>query len=199
MSGADEIAGGSLTGGESLLGKLLVAEPMLADPNFERSVVLILDHGEHGALGIVLNRPTQLEVSAVLDEWAGWAIEPRVLHLGGPVEQSSVIGLARRRGGNETPDGWSQIMGDLGSVDLDGAAAEIGPGVDGVRFFAGYSGWGPGQLESELGDNAWLVVDSAPADDVLAPDPEMMWRTVLRRQRGKLSMLANFPEDPSQN
>jgi putative transcriptional regulator len=198
VSDADETAGGSVAGGESLLGKLLVAEPLLGDPNFDRSVVLILDHGDHGALGIVLNRPTQLEVAAVLDEWAGWAIEPRVLHLGGPVEQSSVIGLARRRDG-EAPAGWSQIMGDVGSVDLDGTAADIGPSVDGVRFFAGYSGWGPGQLESELEDNAWLVVEATPADDVFAPDPETMWRTVLRRQGGKLGMLADFPEDPSNN
>lgn len=175
----------------------MVAEPMLGDPNFDRSVVLILDHGEHGALGIVLNRPTELEVAAVLDEWAGWALEPRVLHLGGPVDQSSVIGLARRRSPG-VPAGWSQILGDLGSVDLDGVAAEIGPGVDGVRFFAGYSGWGAGQLESELAEDAWLVVDAAPAD-VFAPDPTEMWRAVLRRQGGKVGMLANFPEDPSLN
>lgn len=198
MSDADETPGGSVAGGESLLGKLLVAEPMLGDPNFERTVVLILDHGDHGAVGIVLNRPTQLEVAAVLDDWAGWTVEPRVLHLGGPVEQSSVIGLARRRRG-ESPAGWFQILGDLGSVDLDGTAADIGPSVDCVRFFAGYSGWGPGQLEAELAENAWLVVDSAPADDVFAPDPETMWRAVLRRQGGTLSMLADFPADPSQN
>jgi putative transcriptional regulator len=197
VSGADEMAGGNVSGEGHLTGKLLVAEPMMGDPNFERTVVLILSHGEHGALGVVLNRPTELEVEAVLADWAGWAAEPRVLHLGGPVDQSSVIGLAQRRGTDE-PAGWSQIMGDLGSVDLDGEAEEIGPGVGGVRFFAGYSGWGSGQLENELAENAWLVVDSLPAD-VFVPDPTVMWRSVLRRQGGKLAMLANFPEDPSMN
>lgn len=200
MSDADKTANGSDpedAGDGSLTGKLLIAEPMLGDPNFERSVVLMLDHSTQGALGIVLNRPTELEVETVLDEWAGWAIEPRVLHLGGPVEQTSVIGLARRRGA-ASPAGWAQVMGDLGSVDLDMAADEVGPGVEGIRFFAGYSGWGPGQVEEELAENAWVVVDSMPAD-VFAPDPETMWRVVLRRQGGKLGRLANFPRDPSFN
>lgn len=183
--------------GGTLVGKLLIAEPMLGDPNFERSVVLMLDHSAQGALGIVLNRPTELEVEAVLEDWAHWAIDPKVLHLGGPVEQTSVIGLALRRGG-ESPEGWAQVMGDLGSVDLDMAAADVGPGVEGIRFFAGYSGWGPRQLESELEEDAWVVVDSLPAD-VFAPDPETMWRAVLKRQGGRLGMLAHFPPDPSLN
>lgn len=197
VSDGDKTAGGSAAGSGSLTGKLLIAEPMLGDPNFERSVVLMLDHSDQGALGLVLNRPTELEVGAVLEEWARWAIDPKVLHLGGPVEQTSVIGLARRRGSG-FPLGWAQVMGDLGSVDLDMAADQVGPGVDGIRFFAGYSGWGAGQVEDELSQNAWVVVDSTPAD-VFAPDPEAMWREVLRRQGGKLGMLANFPRDPSFN
>jgi putative transcriptional regulator len=83
-------------------------------------------------------------------------------------------------------------------VDLDAAADDIGPRVEGMRFFAGYSGWGAGQLEDELEENAWLVVDLLPAD-VFAPDPTEMWRTVLRRQAGRVSLLADFPLDPSMN
>jgi putative transcriptional regulator len=179
------------------VGKLLIAEPMLGDPNFERSVVLMIEHTEDGALGVVLNRPTHLEVAAVLDEWAGLAAEPPVLFVGGPVEQNGVIALGRRASGTDT-DGWGQVIGDLGTVDLHREPDEIAAGLAGVRFFAGYSGWGPGQLESELADDAWLVVDAA-VDDVFAPDADAMWREVLRRQGGKLAMLANFPPHPSMN
>jgi putative transcriptional regulator len=182
----------------SIVGKLLIAEPMLGDPNFERSVVLIIEHVEDGALGVVLNRPTQLEVSTVLDEWAGLAAEPPVLYVGGPVEQNGVIALGRRFANGEPPNGWVQVMGDVGTVDLHGTPGEIAGDLVGIRFFVGYSGWGPGQLEAELEQDAWLVVD-AVVDDVFAPDPETMWRSVLRRQGGKLAMLANFPPHPSMN
>jgi putative transcriptional regulator len=179
------------------VGKLLIAEPMLGDPNFERSVVLMIEHNEDGALGVVLNRPTHLEVAAVLDDWAALAADPPVLYVGGPVEQNGVIALGRRAPGAPT-DGWGQVIGDLGTIDLHREPVDIASGLDGVRFFAGYSGWGPGQLESELAEDAWMVVESS-VDDVFAPDAETMWRSVLRRQDGKLSMLANFPPHPSMN
>ena len=179
------------------VGKLLIAEPMLGDPNFERSVVLMIEHNEDGALGVVLNKPTHLEVAAVLDEWAGLAADPPVLYVGGPVEQNGVIALGRRATHSQT-EGWGQVIGDLGTVDLHREPDDIAEGLDGVRFFAGYSGWGPGQLEGELDEGAWLVVDARP-DDVFAVDPEAMWRAVLRRQGGKVSMLANFPAHPSMN
>jgi putative transcriptional regulator len=181
-----------------LVGKLLIAEPMLGDPNFERSVVLMIEHTEEGALGVVLNRPTDLEVVTVLDEWARLAAHPAVLYVGGPVEQNGVIALGRRARPDEPTVGWSQVLGDLGTVDLHQEPAAVADELAGIRFFAGYSGWGPGQLESELAQDAWMVVD-AVVDDVFAPDPETMWRSVLRRQGGKLSMLANFPPHPSMN
>jgi putative transcriptional regulator len=182
----------------SMAGKLLIAEPMLGDPNFERSVVLMIEHVEDGALGVVLNRPTQLEVSAVLDEWSGLAAEPPVLYLGGPVEQHGVIALGRRSPSGEPPTGWVQVVGDVGTLDLHRSPGEVAGELVGIRFFVGYSGWGPGQLEAELDQDAWMVVD-AVVDDVFAPDPQTMWRSVLRRQGGKLSMLANFPPHPSMN
>lgn len=179
------------------MGKLLIAEPMLGDPNFERSVVLMIEHTDEGALGVVLNRPTDLEVGTVLDEWAGLAADPPVLYVGGPVEQNGVIALGRRAGQGPSL-GWSQVMGDLGTVDLNQEPEDLAPELTGIRFFAGYSGWGPGQLEAELAQDAWVVVE-AVVDDVFAPDPETMWRSVLRRQGGKLAMLANFPPHPSMN
>jgi putative transcriptional regulator len=182
---------------DSLTGKLLIAEPMLEDPNFERSVVLLIEHSEEGALGVVLNRPTDINVSAVLDEWGQLASEPGVLYVGGPVNQDSLVALGRR-----APDGdgsgWTQVFEDLGAVDLHLEPSELASGLNGIRVFVGYSGWGPSQLEMELAQDAWVVVDAA-VDDVFAPDPETMWRSVLARQGGKLAMLANFPPHPSVN
>jgi len=179
------------------VGKLLIAEPMLGDPNFDRSVVLMVDHTTEGALGVVLNRPTDLSVEDLLGAWGDLAARPGVLYLGGPVEQNGVLALARRPTGNPLA-GWSQVVGDVGTIDLQLEPGRLAPELAGVRFFAGYSGWGPGQLEGELDEGAWLVVD-AHADDVFAADPEAMWRSVLRRQGGRVSMLANFPAHPSMN
>lgn len=182
----------------STVGQLLIAEPLLGDPNFERTVVLMLEHTDEGALGVVLNRPTDLSVDAVLDDWAGLAAAPPVVYLGGPVEQNGVLALGRRSTPDADVPGWMPVVGDVGTVDLHRGPAEVAGGLSGIRFFAGYSGWGGGQLEAELAESAWLVVP-AVADDVFAPDPEAMWRSVLRRQGGKVSMLADFPTHPSLN
>lgn len=189
---------GAVSPHERTVGKLLIAEPMLGDPNFDRSVVLMIEHTDDGALGVVLNRPTDLEVDAVLDDWAPLAAAPPVLYMGGPVEQNGVLALGRRRAPDTPVPGWTPLLGDVGTVDLHLEPGEVAGAVDGLRFFAGYSGWGEGQLEAELAEGAWLVVP-AVADDVFAPDPETMWRSVLRRQGGKVSMLAHFPVHPSLN
>ncbi|HEX6568649.1 MAG TPA: YqgE/AlgH family protein [Acidimicrobiales bacterium] len=182
----------------STVGQLLIAEPMLGDPNFDRTVVLMIEHTDDGALGVVLNRPTELEVDAILGDWAGLAASPQVLYLGGPVEQNGVLALGRRRSLQTAIPGWTRVLGDVGTVDLHLEPDELTDCLDGIRFFAGYSGWGGGQLEVELAEGAWLVVP-AVADDVFAPDPDAMWRSVLRRQGGKVSMLADFPAHPSLN
>lgn len=178
-------------------GKLLIAEPMLGDPNFDRAVILMVEHNDEGALGVVLNRPSDLQVRMVLAEWRDLAADPPVLYVGGPVEPNGVLALARRRGEAEL-QGWAPVVGDVGMFDLHVDPATLAPVVAGVRFFLGYAGWGPGQLESELEAGVWLVVD-AFADDVFASDPDEMWRSVLRRQQGEVSMLANFPAHPSMN
>jgi putative transcriptional regulator len=183
---------------DSTVGKLLIAEPMLGDPNFDRSVVLMIEHNDEGALGVVLNRPTDLEVDAVLTEWVDLAASPPVLYMGGPVEQNGVLALGRRRHPDVRVPGWTPVLGDVGTVDLHLEPHEVADTLDGVRFFAGYSGWGGGQLEAEMDESAWLVVP-AVADDVFAPDADTMWRSVLRRQGGRVSMLADFPAHPSLN
>ncbi len=189
---------GAVTSGDSTVGQLLIAEPLLGDPNFDRTVVLMIEHSDDGALGVVLNRPTDLEVDAVLSEWAGLAASPPVLYMGGPVEQNGVLALGRRAGADVRVPGWTSVLGEVGTIDLHLEPHELADGLEGIRFFAGYSGWGGGQLEAELAEGAWLVVP-AVADDVFAPDPDAMWRSVLRRQGGKVSMLADFPAHPSLN
>jgi putative transcriptional regulator len=187
-------------GHDGTVGKLLIAEPMLEDPNFDRTVILMIEHTPEGALGVVLNRPTDVGIDDVLVDWAPLAAAPPVVYVGGPVEQNGVLALGRRDAEAVPADipGWTTVLGDVGTVDLHGQPEDLAPAVRGVRFFAGYSGWGGGQLEAELAEGAWLVVPAA-ADDVFAPDPDAMWRSVLRRQGGKTAMLANFPAHPSLN
>ena len=183
---------------ESLAGKLLVATPSLADPNFARSVVFMCAHDEAGSLGVIVNRPAfELELAEHLPDWAGYASRPQVLFSGGPVEPTRALALARYQQGtlraleSDLPHGISLL-------DLTEPAAEATSTVDALRVFVGYSGWGAGQLEREIGEEAWFVVD-AEADDAFTAEPERLWHRVLRRQRGKLAMFAYFPPDPSLN
>ena len=179
-------------------GKLLVATPEMDDPNFFRTVVLVLDHNDDGALGVVLNRPSANALADPLPEWAELAAEPAVVFVGGPVQPEAAIGLGRRSGEVGAPDGFAALFGELGTVDLERPPAAVAPAVDRVRVFAGYSGWGPGQLEDELAADGWFVVD-ADVGDLWSSAPEAMWRSVLRRQRGQLRVFADFPLDPESN
>jgi putative transcriptional regulator len=168
----------------SLKGRLLVAMPILRDPNFDRTVVYMLEHSDGGAAGIVLNRPSPLTVGEPLPGWVEVACEPRVVFVGGPVAPSGAIALLERGGTIE-------------AVDLE----EDPPTDDGdarLRVFAGYAGWDPGQLEDEIAAGAWLVFDAAEGD-ITTDDPEALWPAVLRRQGGRLAAVAHFPIDPSDN
>ncbi|MEV0262223.1 YqgE/AlgH family protein [Streptomyces sp. NPDC050617] len=192
----------------SLTGRLLVATPALADPNFDRAVVLLLDHDEEGSLGVVLNRPTPVGVGDILESWAELAGEPGVVFQGGPVSLDSALGVAVVPGeGQEQgaaavlgdgPVGWRRVHGAIGLVDLEAPPELLAAALGSLRIFAGYAGWGPGQLEDELAEGAWYVVESEPGD-VSSPDPERLWRSVLRRQRNELAMVATYPDDPSLN
>jgi putative transcriptional regulator len=186
-----------MTGVESLRGKLLVATPGLVDPNFFRSVVLLLEHNEGGALGVVLNRPTDTTVEEALPTWADLAVEPAVVFTGGPVQPDSAIGLGFAAPGDE-PDGFAPLLGGVGSVDLARAPADIRPVPERLRVFAGYSGWGEGQLEGEIVQASWFVLDAQPGD-AWTRDPSGLWRAVLRRQRGRVKLFADCPTDPTTN
>lgn len=181
----------------SHVGRLLVATPLIGDPSFERAVVLLLDHGDDGAFGLVVNRPSDTTVAEVAEGWGPHASPPGVVFVGGPVSSNSVVGLARRR--VDDPE-WhfGVVVGDLGIIDLH---RPPGPGDDpwsGVRLFAGSAGWSPGQLEDEVAEGAWWPVDGG-ADDVLTAAPTGLWARVLRRQPGQVAWFANHPRDPSAN
>ncbi|MDH6142500.1 MULTISPECIES: YqgE/AlgH family protein [Kitasatospora] len=189
-----------MTAAHTHTGRLLVATPVLTDPNFARAVVLLLDHDEQGALGVVLNRPTPVEVSDVLDGWAELTGAPRVVFQGGPVGLDSALAVAVVPGepGPQDPLGWRRVHGAIGLVDLEAPPQVLAGELGALRVFAGYAGWTPGQLEQEIAEGAWYLVDAEPGD-ISCPEPEQLWRAVLRRQTGALAMLATYPEDPTLN
>jgi putative transcriptional regulator len=180
---------------DSLTGRLLVAAPALRDPNFDRTVVLLLQHSEEGAVGVVLNRPSETEVHEALPEWRWLASQPAVLFVGGPVQTDGVLGLGERQPGAAAVEGETLTIERVGPVDL---TRPDNPDLARVRVFAGYAGWGPLQLEGELEEHAWFVVAARPGD-AFAEHPERLWHDVLSRQPGELRLLANFPPDPSAN
>lgn len=180
-------------------GQLLVALPEINDGPFHRTVVLVLDHDADGALGVVLNRPLDADVDDVLPGWADVVTAPAALFEGGPVSTNSALAVALLQPVvDDTPLGWRSMFGRVGLVDLDVPAATIAAAVAGMRVFAGYAGWGAGQLEAEIEDGSWAVVDASD-DDVVASQPQDLWRDVLRRQAGDLRMLSTFPDDPMTN
>ncbi|MHB8243759.1 MAG: YqgE/AlgH family protein [Acidimicrobiales bacterium] len=200
-------------------GCLLVAAPTLDDPNFYRSVVLVLAYDEEGALGVVLNRPGNTLVAEIVPSWALHASSPRVLFSGGPVQPNAAICVGHHvdivldghrgevgcSGGSavedddaNNPRGYSPLTLSIGTVDLHREPEDIAVTFAGVRVFKGYAGWGAGQLDEEVAQKAWYVVDGTPAD-ILTPDPDGLWERVLRSQGGWLSVLARHPVDPSLN
>lgn len=183
-----------MEGNGSLRGKLLVAAPTLVDPNFARTVVLITEHAEEGTMGIVLNRSAELAVADVVPELAGVAVD-ETLFVGGPVQPQAIVLLAEF----SDPDAAAWIVAaDVGLAaaerDLDDLAAAVRRG----RLYAGYSGWGPGQLEAELEIDSWIIEPPLPAE-LFPDDPESLWSDVLARKGGQYALLARMPADPSVN
>jgi putative transcriptional regulator len=184
------------------VGDLLVATPALLDPNFERTVVLILDLDENGALGVVLNRPSTVPVGEILPGWDGLAGSPDVLFQGGPVSTDSAlaVGSSMTYGTdpNSEPVGFRRLYDDVGIVDLDTPTEIVGPVLTGMRIFAGYAGWSEEQLDEEIRSGSWFVVPSV-ATDLFGSDPEGLWMRVLRRQPGELAWVSTQPADPTMN
>jgi putative transcriptional regulator len=191
-----------------LSGKLLIANPRMVDPNFDRTVVLVLAHGDEGAIGVVLNRPSETEVGEPLPGWESLAVAPSVVFMGGPVNHSAAICLARLSGGQPgltvapgdagAREGWTSVSGEVGTFDLELDPEAVAAGLSGLRIFAGYAGWAAGQLEGEIDAGAWWVVE-AESRDVFSDRPEQLWGGVLRRQGGSLALVAHYPADPHLN
>jgi putative transcriptional regulator len=179
----------------SLRGQLLVAGPTLLDPNFHRTVVLVVEHDDDGAMGLVLNRPSPIPADQAIPE-LGDALQPdERLWVGGPVQTTSVVVLADFAGSalRSMP-----VQGDLGLVLPDADLEEVGGAVRRVRAFLGYAGWGPGQLDAELERDDWIVA-AFRETDAFTEDPERLWSQVLGRQGGTYALLATMPPDPSVN
>lgn len=190
---------------DDLTGRLLVASPSERrsaddgdeDDVFERSVVLVLHHDGDGAHGLVLNRPLAAEVDSVLPGWQEHVNAPPRVFQGGPVSLDTALGLVRMPGISESV-GIKRLFGAVGLVDLDAPPLVVVPEVAGIRIFAGYAGWGAGQLEGEIEGGAWFVVE-AEADDAFTLEPTKLWSVVLERQLGTLRFLSSYPLDPSLN
>jgi len=193
---------------DSLVGYLLIATPAIDDPNFSRRVILLLDHGLPGALGVVIDRPGGVGVDQLLPRWNEVASAPAELFIGGPVSRNSLIGLVRLasraeavEGSLNCPTGWRLLVDDerpVGIVDLEADPASFAGSIVEARLFSGYAGWESGQLEDEIDEGSWYVVRSH-AGDAITADPEGLWRRVLKRQGGALAVVSSFPADPSQN
>lgn len=181
-------------------GSLLVSSTDLVEPAFRRTVIYVIEHNDAGSLGVVINRPSETAVHDVLPQWAPLAAHPSALYVGGPVKRDAALCLATLRTGAQADgvEGLRRVHGRVVMVDLDSDPEVIAPLVEGVRIFAGYSGWTYGQLDSELQRDDWIVI-SALASDVVAPARVDVWAQVLRRQPLPLALLATHPIDVERN
>lgn len=179
----------------SLKGKLLIASPTLVDGNFARAVVLIAEHGEEGAMGLILNRPSEAMVAESVEELGDVVGAGETVYVGGPVQTDAVMVLAEF---DEPKLAAALVVADVGFLPAEADLAELSGRTRRARVFAGHAGWGPGQLESELEEGSWIVAD-ADADDAFDDDPEDLWGVVLERKGGPYALLARIPDDPSVN
>jgi putative transcriptional regulator len=179
-------------------GDLLVASILLADGVFNQTVVLMLDCDDDGALGVILNEISQTQLESVLPDWVSAVSEPRLLFHGGPVSPNGAICLASTAARGEEPPGWRPLFDNVGLLHLDTPIEIVKGAYADLRIFAGYAGWAPGQLQSEIDEGMWHAV-SATYADVFGTQPTELWRTVLRRQATELAIFSTWVEDPELN
>jgi putative transcriptional regulator len=180
---------------ESVRGQLLIAGPTLLDPHFWRSVVLVIEHSEEGAFGLVLNRPSETTVAEAVPQLTG-LVEPEAdVFVGGPVQASAVIVLARF---DDPQEAALIAFDDVGVLGIGEGIDELDVGVREGRAFVGHAGWGPGQLDSELERGDWIL-ESALREDAFSADPTELWGRVLARKGGSYALVARMPPDPSVN
>lgn len=180
---------------ESLRGQLLIAAPTMGDPNFERTVVLVTEHGPLGAMGLILNRPAATRVGEVAPELDLLLDGEEPVYLGGPVGEDAVIVLAEF---DDPDEAAAPVMRGLGFVPAGASEEDLAQRIGRARVFAGYAGWGPGQLDGEIEQDAWILEPAAP-DDPFTPEAETLWQRVLRRKGRDYALLATMPPDPSVN
>lgn len=177
-------------------GKILISEPFLMDPNFKRSIVLLCEHGDEGSVGFILNKPTQVRLNQLLEDFPDFDAP---VYFGGPVQINS-LQFVHRAG--DIIEGTTEIAEGLywgGSFEILKLLIETGKvAPSDFRFFIGYSGWSEGQLEDEMKINSWIVA-STSADNIFSDEPDKLWGDILKKMGKKFAILASFPEDPSVN
>ncbi len=179
---------------ESFRGHLLVASPALLDPNFRRTVVLVTEHTDEGAAGLVLNRPSPVDVAAAVPQLEPVVDDGDPVWVGGPVQPEAVLVLGEFL---DPDDAAVPLFDSLGFPSLSEPEG-IGPATTRRRVFAGYAGWGAGQLEAEVAEEDWILEPAQP-DDAFTEEPDELWRDVLRRKGGINELVARLPEDPRVN
>jgi putative transcriptional regulator len=180
---------------ESLTGQLLLASPSLRDPNFARAVVLIGVHNDEGAMGVVLNRPSEVTVAEAVPQLEHAVADSEPVYVGGPVQPSSIVYLAEFL--DPSPAGLL-VLGRIGFPAPDADIDELTENTSRGRVFAGYAGWGEGQLDEEVDQGDWIAQVALP-QDVFTDMPQALWSAVLTRKGGGYALLARMPADPSVN
>lgn len=179
-------------------GTLLISGLAISDGVFDQAVVLILDHDDTGSLGVVLNQAAPFELARVLPRWVDLASYPAQIYQGGPVSPEGAVCLASPVRDDEEPPGWTRLYDQIGLLHLDTPVELVQGAYRGIRIFAGYAGWSPGQLDMELAHELWHPVTSR-YEDVFDAEPRTLWRRVLRRQGGELGLLSAWTPHPELN
>lgn len=192
------VGGESVSVPDDLTGKLLIATPLIGDPNFGRTVLFVIEHNDEGSLAVVVNRASETSVAETLPSWDQKLAEPAVMFDGGPVGESSIVALAISEATNE--DALESVAGlpSVHTVDLDSDAVITQTLVTTMRLFSGYAGWAPGQVEGEIAAGAWFVAE-ATTGDIFSPIPHQVRESVLRRQRNPSRYFTHYPDDPRWN
>jgi putative transcriptional regulator len=186
-----------MEGMEPAPGSLLIASATLVDPNFARCLLLVLDSNDDGTLAVILNRPSDAHVGEVLGSWRDLVTQPDVLFRGGPVEGNAALALGRLSG-PVVPPGWQPLVGPVGVLDLDSDPMQYVGHLAALRLYAGYAGWGAGQLDQEIAEGSWHLAAAEEAD-LFTATPERLWSQVLRRQPVPVSLLTTLPHDANLN
>ena len=180
-------------------GMLLVSAPGMFSPEFARTVVLVLEHDADHTLGVVLNRRSEVAVANVMDAgWAELAAKPQAVHIGGPVSPESAVGLGVTAAGAPENPYLNRLANRLVLVDLNASPLEVSELLDGIRIFAGYAEWAPGQLDEEISRGDWFVTPALPSDVVASAGADL-WGDVMRRQAMPLPLFATFPANIEDN